>query len=77
MGGALVLEQIGSPADKWFEPGRDFLIYNGVDELLRFVNGIRDGEDHTEMASRLQRRMLQEHAGAAFWAKVLHRLGMG
>lgn len=76
MGGALILEQLGSPADKWFEPGKDFLVYHGVDELLRFASGIQAGDDHAEMAERLQKRMLNEHSGKIFWAKVFEQMGL-
>jgi hypothetical protein len=76
MGGALVLEQLGSPADKWFESGKDFLVYHGIDELLGFVDAIKGGADYTAMAQRLESRMRNEHSGAVFWSRVLARMGL-
>lgn len=69
--GACLFERHGSPAVRWFEAGRDYVEYDGVDDLLDRMNRM----DHHAVwltAQRLHEKV-QRHHPSVFWGEVFAR----
>lgn len=73
LAGALLVEPEDSPARDWFAPGKDYLTWGNVDDVLRHARG--DGR-HEAMARRLRARVVERHAAPAFWRRTLGAVGL-
>lgn len=76
--GAVLFEHAQSPLSDWFTPGQDYLPYSDLDDVMRGLEWVdRDPVGAEAMATRLRERVVDEHSPAAFWERVLERLGRG
>lgn len=76
LAGSLVLEQEGSPAADWFEPGVDYLTYGNADDVAQRLDWVSTNSAEAEtMALRLRSKVMAEHSPAMFWGRVLEYLG--
>lgn len=70
--GSVLLEKRGSPVDKWFVPGEDFLWFETPDEAAWILENTDDLQLE-QMARRFQGEVLENHHPAKFWERVLLR----
>jgi hypothetical protein len=76
LGGAVILEPSDSPAKQWFVPGEDFYEISGPPEAIGRINDItRNPAAHEHIGKSIRGKMLRDHAGPVFWARVLDRIG--
>lgn len=75
LAGAMLIEQAGSPADRWFEKGVDFMEYADSRHARDIVSKFIDKPDETEaFGMRLRDKIMLEHTPEKFWGKVIQRL---
>jgi glycosyltransferase involved in cell wall biosynthesis len=76
MGAALVTDE-GQGLDEIFEPGREVLVYTGLDDLIATIeHALEDDGERRRVAAAGQRRALDEHSFArrmAELAEILER----
>lgn len=72
LAGSLLLEQEGSPTQKWFVPGEDYLTWRDADDVAAIAEFVEHTPDAAErIASRLTAKVTAGHAAAPFWRLVL------
>ena len=77
LAGSCLLEVAGSPTNKWFTPGVDYLEYDSMPMCRELIVKLREDREQTErIGASLRRRALAEHSPAVFWGKVLEKIGM-
>ena len=75
LAGAMLLEQVNSPADQWFEMGVDYLEYKTVLECRAIVDKYKNNPEETQkFGERLRLKVLSEHTPEKFWGKVMERV---
>ncbi len=75
LAGAVVIEPSDSPAKDWFTPGVDYLEWTTPDDAITHVrncDALRD--KYEEMAKRFHAKMLEQHSGPPFWARVFKEM---
>jgi hypothetical protein len=74
--GALVMEQMGSPLDKWFTPGVDYITWHDPDSVVSGTKwAVENPEKVKAMIAGMRAKMVKEHSARAFWTKVCERIG--
>lgn len=68
--GNVLLEKRGSPVDRWFHLGEDYLDFETPDEA-EFILGMTPEDQLEQMALRFSNKVIREHHPAKFWDKVL------
>lgn len=77
LAGCLVFEEAGSPAEKWFRPGVDYISYRSADDVESYLRLIDEPESsYQDIAFALRDKIMREHSPAAFWNQVFYRLGI-
>ena len=71
--GCLLLEERGSPTERWFDIGEDYLDYGSSFEVRAIVASL-DESDIVKMAKRFQEKVLRLYNPHLFWEKVLANL---
>jgi hypothetical protein len=75
--GGIVLETAGSPLRHWFDPGADYLEYDGVEGAAAKITWAREHPDEAQtMAARMRAKVVERHSPAVFWSQVTERLGL-
>lgn len=72
-----LLELRGSPTQRWFTPGADYVEYDNADEACFYLEQLEANSVHyMKIASSLHARCHREHHPAVFWKRVLHCAGV-
>ena len=75
LAGTMLLEQINSPAHKWFEKDVDYIEFRDTRHAKTIVAQYRDKPDETQkFGDRLRAKMMAEHTPEKFWGKVMERV---
>lgn len=75
LAGTMLLEQVGSPADQWFEKGVDYIEYRDTRQVKSFIKSLIANPDETEgFGMRLRAKVMAEHTPEKFWGKVIGRV---
>jgi hypothetical protein len=75
LGGALLIEPHDSPAQDWFTPDVDYLVWHDPGEAIGHVRNcyvLRD--KYAEMAKRFHAQMLEQHSAPPLWARVFKEM---
>lgn len=76
--GCLVLETKGSPLGDWFDTGKDFLEYDGVNDAVEKIAWVKANLEEAEsIARRMRAKVIERYNPAVFWSQVMERLGFG
>lgn len=77
LAGAVPIEPYDSPADSWFKPGVEYLVWHDEADIERHVRELDKWDSmYKQMAKHLHSRMIDEHSASVFWGKVLKRMGL-
>lgn len=77
LAGAVLVDQRGSPANQWFQPGVDYLEYDDAKDARRVVDHFNARlEEAQEMADRLRAKVLRDHGPVQFWNRIFDRVGL-
>jgi hypothetical protein len=75
LAGSVLLDVETTPTRDWFEPDVEYIPYRDPDDAVAKINALSD-EQLRAMADRFHRKVVEEHHPAAFWNKVIARLGL-
>ena len=70
-----LLESLGSPTNRWFVPGQEYLEYDDVHEVGLILRD-RTEESLILIANKFHTRIVNEHHPKVFWNKVLQKAGL-
>lgn len=77
LAGCALLETAGSPTSAWFRPGLDYLEYTDEAHAANIIRMLAHEPEATDAMGRsLMERVAREHSPAAFWGRILERIGM-
>lgn len=75
LAGTMLLEQVGSPADQWFEKGADYLEFKDVEDCRKIVERYQDHPEETQaFGFRLRDKIMKDHTPDKFWGRVFERI---
>ena len=74
--GALLMDDWGTDTEYFFEPGKDFIIYNSKEDLLRLVKYyLEHEEERAAIAKSGWVKAIYVHNAPNMWAGVFERMG--
>jgi hypothetical protein len=73
--GSAVLEVRGSPLNKWFSPGEEYIEYDSLEDILNLNRDVPDFAIRA-VAEKFHKKMVAEHSPHIFWNKVLTKAGI-
>lgn len=72
--GSVLLDHVDSPTKKWLVPGVEYLAYNTVEDVGRFLQLPDDALQ--ESARRLSERIYRDYSPPVLWDRILERAGV-
>lgn len=77
LAGAVLVDQRGSPANQWFQPGVDYLEYDDAKHARQIVDHYAARPEEAQlMADRLRSKVLSQHGPRQFWGRIFDRCGL-
>ena len=77
LAGTCLLEHEASAARHWFDAGTDYIVYRTKEEAAMIARGLLENVTlMQETALRLQRKVIENHSPAKFWARVFEAVGV-
>lgn len=71
LAGCVLIDHVDSQAQHWYEPGKDYAVYETPDDVLNIVDVMKRRPDMAqETASNLQ-RAVHARPASAFWKKLV------
>lgn len=77
LAGACLLENEGSPAREWFEPGIDYAEYSTIEQAVDLIEHMNNSPLIAQsMATNLRAKVRQFHSPDTFWRTILDKIGV-